>query len=278
MGRQSLGRKWGPTGSPREGAQRKARSAVERNFDDVVYGIHAIEEALIAGERLRAIHVASDRKKDAILRQLLGRAKELNVPVRFEDRTFFEKLPFKAHQGVVAVGEPFAYRSLHDVLGAPRRDGSPRLFVVLDHLTDPHNVGAIVRTAEAAGADALLLPDRRSAGMNATVRKGAAGAAAHLPIARIANVADAIRAMKKSGIWIAGADAGPDAVEMGRADMNVDLALVVGAEGSGLAPLVKRECDYLVRIPMYGKVSSLNASVAFAILAYEALRQRSRTR
>ena len=247
------------------------------DFDDVVYGIHAIEEALSAGELLRTFHVAYDRKKDATLRQLLGRAKELNIPVRFEDRSFFAQLPFKAHQGVIAVGTPFAYRSLHDVLGAPRRDGS-RLFVVLDHLTDPHNVGAIVRTAEAAGADALVLPDRRSAGMNATVRKAAAGAAAHLPIARVANLADAIRVMKKSGIWIAGADAGPEAVELTQADMSVDLALVVGAEGSGLAPLVKRECDYLVRIPMHGKVESLNASVAFAILAYEALRQRSRTR
>jgi len=147
----------------------------------------------------------------------------------------------------------------------------------LDHLTDPHNVGAIVRTAEAAGAGALVLPERRSAGINATVRKAAAGAASHLPIARVANVADAIRVMKKSGIWIAGADAGLAAVEMSRADMTVDLALVIGAEGSGLSQLVKRECDYLVRVPIYGSVESLNASVAFALLAYEALRQRSRT-
>jgi 23S rRNA (guanosine2251-2'-O)-methyltransferase len=271
-------RKWGPAGSARGGAQRAARSAVKTDYDDVIYGIHAIEEALAAGEKLRTIHVASDRKKDAILRALLGRAKELNVAVRFEDRAFFAQLPFKAHQGVVAVGPPFAYKGLHEVLAAPRRDGAPRLFVVLDHLTDPHNVGAIVRTSEAAGADAVVLPERRSAGMNATVRKAAAGAAAYVPVARVANVADAIRVMKKNGIWIAGADAGPEAVAMGEADLSVDLALVVGAEGSGLSQLVKRECDYLVRIPMRGKVASLNASVAFAILAFEALRQRSRTR
>lgn len=262
----------------RRPVSRRDRARARFDYDDVVYGIHAIEEALAAGERLRAVHVASDRKKDAMLRQLLGRAKELNVPVRFEERSFFAQLPFKAHQGVVAVGEPFAYRSLHDVLGPPPRSGSARLFVVLDHLTDPHNVGAIVRTAEAAGADALVLPERRSAGMNATVRKAAAGAAAHLPIARVANIADAIRVMKKNGIWIAGADAGPESIELSAADMGADLALVIGAEGNGLAPLVKRECDYLVRIPMRGNVESLNASVAFAILAYEALRQRSRTR
>jgi 23S rRNA (guanosine2251-2'-O)-methyltransferase len=264
----------------RRAVARRRREGAPRgiDFDDVIYGIHSIEEALAAGERLRAIHVASDRKKDAILRRLLARAKELNVPVRFEDRGFFAALPFKAHQGVIAAGPPFAYRSLHEVLGAARRDGWPRLFAVLDHLTDPHNVGAIVRTAEAAGADAVILPERRSAGMNATVRKAAAGAAAYLPVARVANIADAIRVMKKNGIWIAGADAGLEAVEMGDVDLGTDLALVIGAEGSGLSQLVKRECDYLVRIPMRGKIGSLNASVAFAVLAYEVLRQRSRAR
>lgn len=252
--------------------RRPQRDRPAFDFDDVVYGIHAIEEALAAGERLRAIHVADDRKKDAVLRELLGRAKEANVPVRFETRGFFAPLPFKAHQGVVAIAPPFAYASLHDALHIGTR--GQRLFVVLDHLTDPHNVGAIVRTAEAAGAGAMILPDRRSAGINATVRKSAAGAAAHLPIARVSNVADAIRVMKKDGIWIAGADASPAAIALTKADFNRDLALVIGAEGSGLSQLVKRECDYLVSIPMRGAVSSLNASVAAGVLLYEALRQR----
>jgi 23S rRNA (guanosine2251-2'-O)-methyltransferase len=244
------------------------------DFDDVVYGIHAIEEALASGEKLRAIYVAADRKKDAILRGLLARAKELGIPVRLEQRAFFAQLPFKAHQGVVAIAPPFPYRSLTEVLGNQNRAGA-RLFVILDHLTDPHNVGAIVRTAEAAGADALVLPDRRSAGINATVRKAAAGAAAHLPIALVTNVAEAIRAMKKAGIWVAGADAGRDAVGLADADLTGDLALVIGAEGSGLSKLAKRECDYLVRIPLHGKVSSLNASVAAGILMYEILRRRA---
>jgi 23S rRNA (guanosine2251-2'-O)-methyltransferase len=243
------------------------------DFDDVVYGIHAIEEALSAGEKLRAIHLAADRKKDARLRGLLARAKELEIPVRFEQRSFFTHLPFKAHQDVVAIAPPFPYRSLHDVLSERRRDGA-RLFVILDHLTDPHNVGAIVRTAEAAGADALVLPDRRSAGINATVRKAAAGAAAHLPIARVPNVAQAIRAMKKAGVWIAGADAGPSAVPLADARLTGDVALVIGAEGTGLSTLAKRECDYLVRIPMRGRVPSLNASVAAGILIYEVVRRR----
>jgi 23S rRNA (guanosine2251-2'-O)-methyltransferase len=249
------------------------RSRPAFDFDDVIYGIHSIEEALLAGERLRGIHVADDRKKDTVLRVLLARAKELEVPVRFEQRPFFAKLPFKTHQGVVAIAPPFEYAALHDIIGG-RRIGKHRLFIVLDHLTDPHNVGAIVRTAECAGADGMILPDRRSAGINATVRKSAAGAAAHLPIARVGNVTDSIRTLKKSGVWVAGADASETAVTMTQADFDRDLALVIGAEGEGLSQLVKRECDYLVKIPMLGEIASLNASVAAGVLIYEALRQR----
>jgi 23S rRNA (guanosine2251-2'-O)-methyltransferase len=247
------------------------------NVDDLVYGVHAVGEALAAGERLRAIHVAADRSKDVALRWLLAQAQESGVPVRFERRAFFDKIPFKAHQGVVGIAPPFAYASLHDVLANRRTPEAPRLIVMLDHLTDPHNVGAIVRTAEAAGADGVVLPERRCAGVNPTVRKAAAGAAAHLPIARVANLAGAIRTLKKAGIWVAGADPSPEAVEFHRADLSRDLALVIGAEGAGLSQLVKRECDYLVRLPMRGRIGSLNASVAAAILIYEALRQRDRS-
>ncbi len=265
----------GVTLSLSKGAAKHLRRARARfDFDDLVYGIHAVEEALAAGETLRAIHVATDRKKDVPLRRLLERAKETNVPVRFEQRSFFSDLPFKAHQGVVAIAPPFVYRSLGEVLDK-RRDDRPRLFVILDHLTDPHNVGAIVRTAEAAGADAVILPDRRSAGINATVRKAAAGAAAHVAIVRVTNVAEAMRRLKEASVWIAGADNGPEAVELSKASLSGDVAVVVGAEGGGLSTLVRRECDYLVRIPMRGKVASLNASVAAGILIYEILRRRA---
>jgi 23S rRNA (guanosine2251-2'-O)-methyltransferase len=253
-----------------------ARDRIKRaalDFDDVLYGIHAVDEALEAGLRLRAVHVADDRKRDPLLRKIVDRAKAVNVPVRFEQRAWFDRLPYKAHQGLVAIGEPFEYAGLHEVLH-PRADGKPHLFVLGDHITDPHNLGAIVRTAECAGADAVIVPDRRAAGVNATVRKAAAGATEHLPIVRVANVADTIRALKKANVWIAGADAGEGAVAMTQADLGRDLALVIGAEGAGLAPLVRRECDYLVSIPLYGRVASLNASVAAAVLLYEAVRQR----
>ncbi len=238
-----------------------------------MYGIHVVEEALVAGDPLRAIHIADDRKRDPLLRKIVADAKERNIPVRFESKQFFAQLPFKTHQGVVAMAPPFDYASLPEVIGSKKTGHA--LFVLLDHLTDPHNVGAIIRTAECVGADAVLLPERRSAGVNATVRKAAAGAAGYLPIVRVANINEAIRALKKAGVWVAGAAAGDGSVLMGEADFDRDLALVIGAEGSGLAPLVQRECDYLVRIPMLGRTESLNASVAAAILLYEALRQRS---
>jgi 23S rRNA (guanosine2251-2'-O)-methyltransferase len=238
-----------------------------------MYGIHAVNEALVAGEPLRRIHVGDERKNDPALRNLLERARSAEVPIRFESRAFFANFPYKAHQSVVAYGAPFDYVSLDDALHAPR--SGKALFVVLDHVTDPHNVGAIIRTTEAAGGTALILPERRSAGVNATVRKSAAGAAAHLPIARVANVAQAVRTLKKAGVWVAGAAIGPAAVPYTEADFDRDVALVIGAEGAGISALVQRECDYLVTLPMLGKTASLNASVAAGILLYDVVRQRN---
>lgn len=258
-----------PGGPPRSAAPRRQSKL---DFDDVMYGIHVVEEALAAGEKLLSIHVNDERKRDPLLRKILEHAKELNISVRFENRGYFNQLPFKTHQGVVAIAPPFEYAALSDVLG--KKKGKFAFLVLLDHLTDPHNVGAIIRTAECFGADAVVLPERRSAGVNATVRKAAAGAAEHLPIVRVANINEAIRTIKKAGIWVAGAEGGDEATPMGQADFNRDLALVIGAEGEGLAQLVRRECDYLVRIPMTGVTESLNASVAAAILIYEATRQR----
>ncbi len=207
------------------------------DFDDLVYGIHAVDEALAAGERLRAIHVAADRAKDGALRPLLAKAREANVPVRYEQRAFFESVPFRAHQGVIGVAPPFPYASLHDILtraARRRRSSSHRRARPFDRSAQrrcrhPYRRGC--------GGDGVVLPARRSAGVNATVRKAAAGAAAHLPIARVANIAAAMREMKKAGIWVAGADLSSDAIELHRADLNRDLALVFGSEGSGLSML-----------------------------------------
>jgi 23S rRNA (guanosine2251-2'-O)-methyltransferase len=249
------------------------RRAPRIELDDVVYGVHAVDEMLVAGEPLRKLHVGDDRKHDPALRNLLERARAANVPVRFESRAFFASFPYKAHQGVVGFGEPFAYTTLEEVIELGKR-ARPALYVVLDHVTDPHNVGAIVRSAEAAGATAVILPERRSAGVNPTVRKSSAGATAFVPIARVANVAQTVRTLKRAGIWVYGAALAPGAVPYTSVDLRESAALVIGAEGGGIAPLVQRECDALVEIPVLGRVQSLNASVAAGVLLYEAVRQR----
>lgn len=250
----------------------RRQGRLEPDLDDAIYGVHAVEEALASGEPPRAIHVADERKRDPAVRTILQRARELDVRVRFEPRAYFNQFPYKGNQGVIAFGAPFPYVTLDDLLRVERE--GPALFVILDHITDPHNAGAIIRTAECAGAHGVVLPERRAAGVNATVRKAAAGAAAHVPIARVPNVAEAIRKLKKANVWVAGAHATAASIDFTEADFTRDLAFVIGAEGAGLAQLVKRECDYLVRIPMFGKVASLNASVAAALLLYEAARQR----
>ncbi|HEY0797518.1 MAG TPA: 23S rRNA (guanosine(2251)-2'-O)-methyltransferase RlmB [Candidatus Baltobacteraceae bacterium] len=258
----------------RLGTGRRPPRAAAIDLDDVIYGVHAVEEALAAQEPVRRIHVGDDRKRDPALRLLLERAQELAVPVRFENRSFYSQFPYRAHQSVVAFGEPFAYVSLDEAL-AKRTTPGYRLIVVLDHITDPHNAGAIIRTAECVGADAVVIPERRAAGVNATVRKAAAGATAHIPIARVANVASSLRVLRKANLWIAGAAADATAVDYTAADFDRDLAIVIGAEGDGISPVVRKECDYLVSIPLFGEIGSLNASVAAGVLLYEVRRQRN---
>ena len=244
------------------------------DLDDVIYGVHAVEEALAANEALRRIHVGDERKRDPALRKLTDAAKAAGLAIRYESRTFFTQFPYRAHQSVVAFGTPFAYVTIEEAIAA--RNVGSGLFVVLDHITDPHNAGAIIRSAECAGATAVVIPERRAAGVNATVRKSAAGATAHLPIARVANVAGALRAMKKAGIWAAGAAAVDGAIEYAAADLRGDLAIVIGSEGDGISQVVRKECDFLVRIPMFGTLESLNASVAAGVLLFEARRQRAK--
>ena len=263
----------------RLGSGRPRGRSEQLDLDDVVYGVHAVEEgAERAREALRRVHVGDERKRDPALRRLLAQARDLGVPVRFESRTFFSQFPYRAHQSVIAFGAPFEYVSLDEAVALRGNDG-PSLYVLLDHLTDPHNVGAIIRSAECAGATAAIIPERRAAGVNATVRKAAAGATAYLPIARVANVAGAVRALKAAGVWVAGAVAGDDAVSYASADLGAgDLALVIGAEGSGISPVVRKECDFLLQIPLFGEVGSLNASVAAGVLLFEVRRQRAAPR
>lgn len=178
-----------------------------------------------------------------------------------------------AHQGVIATGACASYVTLEDLLDISRKKGTAPFLIVCDEIEDPHNLGAIIRTAETAGADGVIIPKRRSASLNATVHKTSAGAASWLPVARVANLAAALDTLKEAGVWIYGTDASGDAYD--KVDLTGSVALVIGSEGFGMGRLVREKCDFLLRLPMCGRITSLNASVAAGIFMYETLRQRT---
>jgi len=207
------------------------------------------------------------------LREIFAQARENGILVQKVDKHSLNKfVPETAHQGVVALVAPKAYVAVEDIIEAVRSGEEPFL-LLLDEISDPHNLGAILRTADAAGAHGVIIPRRRSAPLTPTVAKSSAGAIEHVPVARVANIAQTIDTLKKRGIWLVGADPGGRELLW---DVRLDgpLALVIGGEDKGLGRLVRERCDILVRLPMLGQVNSLNASVAAALLAYEVVRQR----
>jgi 23S rRNA (guanosine2251-2'-O)-methyltransferase len=237
-----------------------------------IYGINSVTEALKArGRAFEWVGMAKERH-DLRLQRLIEDCRKIGIPVRFLPRTELDRMAGNAaHQGVVAVTSAKQYNDLDDVIDAKRSQYS--LLIVLDGVEDPHNLGAILRTSDAAGADGVVIPDRRAAGVTGTVTKVSAGASEHLPIAKVTNIARTIEELKDRNIWTVGLD------EHGKQsydalDYNMNCALVFGAEGKGLHDLVKKKCDFLVSIPMLGKVPSLNVSVAAGIVLYELVRQR----
>ncbi|HTH53733.1 MAG TPA: 23S rRNA (guanosine(2251)-2'-O)-methyltransferase RlmB [Edaphobacter sp.] len=240
---------------------------------EVLYGLHPVEEALRAGSgRLDRLAVARERR-DAKLEHILSLARAAKVRVSLEPREQLTRLAkTDAHQGVLAFLREREFLTLEDLL-VPPLDGHHRFFLALDGVEDPHNLGALLRTADGAGVDGVILPERRSAPITATVAKTSAGASEHIRIARVTNLVRSLEQMKKANIWVVGLD------ERGTPDYNdfdfaTDCVLVLGREGAGLHDLVKKTCDHLLRIPMAGQVSSLNVSVAGAVVMYEAMRQR----
>ena len=237
-----------------------------------IYGINSVTEALKArGRAFEWVGMAKERH-DLRLQRLIEDCRKLGVPVRFLQRAELDRMAgHVAHQGVVAVTSAKQYSDLDDVVAAKR--GLYSLVVVLDGVEDPHNLGAILRTADAAGVDGVVIPERRAAGVTGTVTKASAGASEHLPVAKVTNISRTVEELKDRNIWTVGLDEHSsqtyDAI-----DYNMDCALVLGAEGKGLHDLVKKKCDFLVSIPMLGKVPSLNVSVAAAVVLYEIVRQR----
>ncbi len=241
-----------------------------------VYGLHPVEEALkTRGRAFQYVAVARGRH-DARLQSVLNQCRATGVPVRQVPREQLTRLAQStAHQGVVAVTSEKQYSDLDDLLA--HRRGEKALLVVLDGIEDPHNLGAIIRTADAAGADGIIIPERRAVGVTGTAAKASAGASEHLPIARVTNTARTLEELKARNLWIVGLDErGPQ--EHTALDYNMDCSLVLGAEGKGLHDLVRKRCDFLVSIPVLGQVPSLNVSVAAGVVLYEIVRQRRTTK
>jgi 23S rRNA (guanosine2251-2'-O)-methyltransferase len=225
-------------------------------------GVHPVLEALRAGRPLSRVVIAKGPAASR-LKEIIDLCRRQSVPVRFESREALDRLSGgAAHQGVIAVGAAHHYRELEEVL-----EGA-RLLVVLDGIEDPHNLGAIIRTAHAAGAAAVVIPERRAAPLTETVAKAAAGALEHLPVARVTNLNRALETLKERGFWIYGLDErGEQAYDA--VDYAVPTAFVLGAEGPGLHEQVRKHCDFVIRIPLAGEISSLNVSVAAGVVLFE---------
>ncbi len=234
---------------------------------NLLAGIHPVREAMRAGRALDRLLIA--RGTGGRVDELVRMARERGIPVRFEPREALDRLaPAGPHQGVIAFAAAVEYRELEDVI-----EGA-RLIVVLDGVEDPHNLGAIVRTAHAAGAAAVVVPERRAAGLTEIVAKAAAGALEYLPVARVGNVNRALEVLKQRGFWIYGLDERGES-SYDQADYAVPTAIVLGGEGHGLHELVRRHCDFLLRIPMAGAIASLNVSVAAGVVLFEWRRRQS---
>jgi 23S rRNA (guanosine2251-2'-O)-methyltransferase len=255
---------------PPRAASFAARSA---ESDGMIEGRNAVIEALRAGTPIDKIYLARG-ETDKTLGHIASTARAAGVVVVEADRRKLDAMSVThAHQGVVALAAVRAYAAVEDILAAARERGEPPLLVVCDEISDPHNLGAIIRTAECAGAHGVVIPKRRSAGLTGVVGKTSAGAVSFLPVARVANLPATLRALQKQGVWVFGAAADGDRT-LYDADFKGPAAIVIGSEGDGMGRLVRECCDVLVSIPLKGRISSLNASNAAAILLYEAVRQR----
>lgn len=241
--------------------------------EDMIEGRNAVTEAIRSGRTINKVFLA-DGDTDRALGRLAAMAKDAGaVVVRIDRRKLNEMSLTGAHQGIIASVAVHDYASIDDILAAAGAKDEAPLIVLCDELTDPHNLGAILRTAECAGAHGVIIPKRRSVGLTAVVGKASAGALEYMPVARVSNLTAAIRELKQRGIWIFGT-AADGAVPLYRADLKGPAAIVIGNEGVGMSRIVADSCDFKVSIPMKGRISSLNASAAAAILLYEAVRQR----
>ena len=238
----------------------------------IIDGRNAVLEAFRSGKTIDKLFVL-DGCQDGPVRTIIREAKKTDTIINFVDKERLDRLAGTGHhQGVVAIGAAYEYAEVEDILENARQKGEDPFIFILDEIEDPHNLGAIIRTANLAGAHGVIIPKRRAVGLTATVAKTSAGAINYTPVAKVTNIGRTIDELKKSGMWFVCADMGGDT--MYNLNLKGSIGLVIGNEGSGVSRLVKEKCDYIASIPMKGDIDSLNASVAAGVLAYEIVRQR----
>ena len=251
----------------------KKEISQEKNYDDQVEGRNSVLELLESGKDINKIFVTRGEKHGSI-NKIIAIAKEKKVIIVEKDkRQMDEMAQTQNYQGVIAIVPPFEYCEVEDILEEAKEKNEAPFVLILDGIEDPHNLGSIIRTAETAGVHGIIIPKRRAAGVNSTVNKVSAGAVEHMKIARVTNISDTIQKLKDEGLWICGTDINTDKYYYDQ-DLKGALGIVIGNEGSGISNKVKNNCDFLIKIPMKGKVTSLNASVSTGIIIYEALKQR----
>ncbi len=251
----------------------EVRPEPKEEVEGQLEGRNALQEALRAGRTIDKVFIAAG-DTDKGLQRLAAEAKDAGAVVVPVDRRKLDNMSFtRSHQGVIALTAAHEYATIDDMLEQAASRGQAPLLVICDELTDPHNLGAIMRSAECAGAHGVIIPKRRSVGLTATVAKASAGAMEYMKVARVTNINATIAELKEKGVWVFGT-AAEGSIPMYKANLTVPTAIVIGNEGDGMSPLVRKNCDVMLSIPMQGNISSLNASAAASILLYEAVRQR----
>ena len=247
----------------------------EKEYEDQIEGRNSVLELLDSGKDINKIYVQIGEKHGSI-NKIIAKAKEKRIVIVQTEKSKLDKMSqTKNHQGVIAIVPPFEYSSVDDILEEARKRNEKPFILILDGIEDPHNLGSIIRTAETAGVHGIIIPKRRAASVNSTVNKTSAGAVQYMKIARVNNINETIKYLKENDVWICGTDMNTN-VYYYEEDYKIPISIVIGSEGFGMSRLVKENCDFLVKIPMKGKITSLNASVSSGIIMYEVVKQREK--
>ena len=245
----------------------------EKNYEDQVEGRNSVLELLESNKDINKIFITKGEKHGSI-NKIIAKAKDKNVIIVEKDkRKMDEMAQNENHQGVIAIVPPFEYCEIEDILEEAKQKNEDPFIVILDGIEDPHNLGSIIRTAETAGVHGIIIPKRRAVAVNSTVNKASAGAVEHIKIARVTNISDTIQKLKDQGLWICGTDINTEKYYYNQ-DLTGAIGIVIGNEGTGMSEKVRKNCDFNVKIPMKGKITSLNASVSAGIIIYEAVKQK----